>query len=644
MRRLAVTLLFSAARAALDFESVLLTDEHTKAFPSVDFAKGEGKLTPAQCKAWPGGEDWPSDSEWNSLNATLAGGLLKPTPPSTVCYQGPNYNAAQCSYLLTNATNNDFWIEDPVTVLSPWLQGSTCMPALNATGNCTQGGFPVYVVNATTVRDIQAAVNFARNKNVRLIIKNTGHDFGGRSVGAGSLSIWTHNLDAFELIRGYKKGNYSGTAAHFGSGLQGWQLFNHMFLSNLTIVSTGARTIGANGGWMAGGGHGNLASFYGLAADQVLELHVVTADGRYLIADEEQNTDLFFALRGGGGSTYGVVTSVVVKTYPPTTLTTSLLSIACNPPPDTNARARFAPIDNNTNFINNTARFWDALSIYFRFKPTIVLAGGVDWDYLYPLGNNSYSFRTRITYPNTSTSTAEALLQPLYDSLTRAGFPFTLNRTELVPTPYAGTAITPVSPASNGLANTRYRSRLIPHANFASDSIFNATFAAIRHVTEDGGYVLHGLSIGPSPKAAGYPGVTAAVNPAWRDNVLHLAYMTVQPPNLTAQQAREEEERANGFLKPLREVTKGAGSYINEGDPGEPEWQQSFFGANYGRLLEVKRERDPWGVFWAQTTVGSEGWEVVSVDGYPRSQNGRLCRVKEGKGKGKGKGPGDKGE
>ncbi|KAK0623903.1 hypothetical protein B0T14DRAFT_565220 [Immersiella caudata] len=632
MRRLGFALLVSVARAALDFESVLLTSEHTKALPAVDFAKGEGRLPRSGCKAWPGGKDWPSDFEWRLLNATVDGALLKPTPPSTVCYRGPNFNVDQCSYLLNNASTSDFWIEDPVTVLTPWTQGLTCMPALNATGNCTQGGFPVYVLNATTVKDIQAAVNYARNKNIRLIIKNTGHDFGGRSVGAGSLSIWTHNLDAFELIRGYKKGNYSGTAAHFGSGLQGWQLFNHMFLANLTIVGGGFRTIGANGGWMAGGGHGNLASFHGLAADQVLELHVVTADGRYVIADEEQNTDLFYALRGGGGSTYGVVTSAIVKTYPPATLTSSLLSIACNPPPDTNARARFAPIDNSTHFVNDTARFWDALHVYFRFKPAIVLAGGVDWDYLYPLGNNSYSFRTRITYPNASPTAAEALLKPLYDSLASAGFTFTLNRTELTPTPYAGTAITPVSPGSNGLQNTRYRSRLIPHSNFASDAIFNRTFAAIRSVTEEGGYTLHGLAIGPSPKAAGYPGITAAVHPAWRENVLHLAYMTVQPPNLTPKEAREEEDRANRFLKPLRDITKGTGSYINEGDPGEPDWQASFFGANYKGLLKIKRKRDPWGVFWAPTTVGSESWEVVTLDGYPRSQNGRLCRVEGGKG------------
>ncbi|GAB1311927.1 Inactive tetrahydrocannabinolic acid synthase [Madurella fahalii] len=626
MRPLLLTLLAKVVEASLGFESIQLEHEDTKAFPAISFARGPGRPPQAKCKAWPGNTDWPSDSEWQLFNASLDRALLKPNPPAAACYRGPEYDAAKCSYLLNNATDDDFYYDDPLTVLTQWPQGETCLPALNATGSCTLGGFPVYVVNATTVKHVQAAVNFARNKNIRLVIKNTGHDFGGRSLGAGSLSVWTHHLQDFEFLPHFRKGNYSGPAAHFGSGLEQWELFNYMFRHNVTIVGSGYRGIGANGGWFASGGHGNLASRYGLGADQALVIHVVTADGRYVVADEDNNTDLFHALRGGGGSTYGVVTSVIVKAYPPTTLSASFLSIACNPPPDTDARAPFAPLSAATNYVNDTERFWAALGIYFRYKKTVVDAGGVDWDYLYPLGDDSYSFRTRVTFPGVTADEAAGLLQPLYDDLARAGFSFSLNRTELEPTPYAPTSLqTPTS--SNGLANTRYRSRLLPRRNWDDDALWDRTFAAIRSVVEDGGYILHGLSIGPSEKAAGWPGRSAAVNPAWREAVLHLCYMTTQPSGLTALQAVDEETRMQGFLKPLRDLTPGAGSYMNEGDPGEPDWQQSFFGANYKRLLQIKRKRDPWGVFWAQTTVGSEAWEVVTLDGYPRSQNGRLCRT-----------------
>lgn len=71
------------------------------------------------------------------------------------------------------------------------------------------------------------------------------------------------------------------------------------------------------------------------------------------------------------------------------------------------------------------------------------------------------------------------------------------------------------------------------------------------------------------------------------------------------------------------------GSYMNEADVLEPDWQESFYGSNYGLLLGIKRERDPWDVFWTVTGVGCEGWKVRSVDGLP-NQNGRLCRVQSG--------------
>lgn len=58
--------------------------------------------------------------------------------------------------------------------------------------NCTHGGSPVYAVNVSSVVQTRLAVNFARNANLRLVIKNTGHCYPGKSNGAGALSIWTN--------------------------------------------------------------------------------------------------------------------------------------------------------------------------------------------------------------------------------------------------------------------------------------------------------------------------------------------------------------------------------------------------------------------------------------------------------------------
>jgi FAD/FMN-containing dehydrogenase len=70
---------------------------------------------------------------------------------------------------------------------------------------------------------------------------------------------------------------------------------------NITVVTSLDPTVGNGGGWVLGGGHGPLTSLRGLGADQVLSLNLVTADGRFITADLNQNQDLFFALRGGGG-------------------------------------------------------------------------------------------------------------------------------------------------------------------------------------------------------------------------------------------------------------------------------------------------------------------------------------------------------
>lgn len=62
--------------------------------------------------------------------------------------------------------------------MSPLFEGTTCEPQNAATGGvCSIGGFPLYSVKVTNVAQIQLAINFARNLNIRLVVRNTGHDF-----------------------------------------------------------------------------------------------------------------------------------------------------------------------------------------------------------------------------------------------------------------------------------------------------------------------------------------------------------------------------------------------------------------------------------------------------------------------------------
>lgn len=91
----------------------------------------------------------------------------------------------------------------------PLFQGRTCMPTNESTGTCTLGGYASYSINVSTVAQIQLGVNFARNLNLRLVVKNTGHDYIGKSSGAGALNIWTHNLKSIKFIENFQSDEYT---------------------------------------------------------------------------------------------------------------------------------------------------------------------------------------------------------------------------------------------------------------------------------------------------------------------------------------------------------------------------------------------------------------------------------------------------
>lgn len=110
--------------------------------------------------------------------------------------------------------------------MNPLYTGLTCVPGtdLSALGTCTEGGYSLYYVNVTSVAQIQLSVNFARSLDLRLVVRNTGHDYNGRSTGYGALSIWTHGLKELNYVENYTSTEYSGPVFHVGAGIQGFEL------------------------------------------------------------------------------------------------------------------------------------------------------------------------------------------------------------------------------------------------------------------------------------------------------------------------------------------------------------------------------------------------------------------------------------
>lgn len=111
----------------------------------------------------------------------------------------------------------------------------------------------------------------------------------------------------------------------------------------------------------------------------------------------------------------------------------------------------------------------------------------------------------------------------------------------------------------------------------------------------------------------------SGLNPVWYDAVVHFlvskAWDVNTPPEEAAAIKRNMTEVTGGAL---RKLAPDSGAYLNEADADEPDWQQSFFGVNYPRLLAIKQKYDPDGMMWRAQGVGSEGWY--------QDDEGRLCR------------------
>lgn len=156
----------------------------------------------------------------------------------------------------------------------------TCYIDLNRTIPCGQGDLPVYGVAVESADDISKTIQFACSNNLRLVIKNTGHDYLGRSTARGALSIWTHKMqnitfsDDFKLDGGNQ---FVGTAVTISAGVQLSQLYYAVAQVNQSVVIGMAHSVGAAGGYIQGGGHSPMANLFGQSTDNAVEYQVVTA-------------------------------------------------------------------------------------------------------------------------------------------------------------------------------------------------------------------------------------------------------------------------------------------------------------------------------------------------------------------------------
>ncbi|KAF1938707.1 FAD-binding domain-containing protein [Clathrospora elynae] len=258
-------------------------------------------------------------SEWTTLSITLNGALLCGIPPGSVCYlDQPNHKPDACAFVASQRFNSSYH-SDPVSIDQPIWTNNSCYPIFpngtSVTGEpgvgargCDIGDYSVYVVNAKRAEQVSTALTCAGEKIISIVVKSTGHSYQGRSIGYGSLGIWTHHFRGIEYIEEFKPLSFpfddTLTTARVAAGHSEMEVQEVMSKHGMVVVTGVNPDVGVIG-WLTGGGHGPLSTTYDMGAENLLEATIVTLDDRTLLANPCQNSDFFFAIRGGGGGTFG---------------------------------------------------------------------------------------------------------------------------------------------------------------------------------------------------------------------------------------------------------------------------------------------------------------------------------------------------
>lgn len=164
---------------------------------------------------------------------------------------------------------------------------------------------PTLIVAAVCTKDVEAAVAFAAEQNLPVGVQATGHGIAS-SARAGVL-VSTRRMNAVGV-------DPVSRIARVEAGAQWHQVINTAAYHNLAPLNGSSPLVGVVG-YTLGGGLGPLGRQYGYAADHVTRIEIVTADGKARWATADQDSDLFWALRGGKGG-FGIVTVLEFELMP----------------------------------------------------------------------------------------------------------------------------------------------------------------------------------------------------------------------------------------------------------------------------------------------------------------------------------------
>ncbi len=562
--------------------------------------------------------EWPNAARWKALDQQVEGRLIKVQSPLVECADAQALKGPRCAEFVRHV-KNPYYLGDEVGLTQNfgWVDAWTSRPS-------------VYAVAARTTEDVVAAVNFARAHHLRLVVKGGGHSYLGTSNAPDSLLIWTREMNAITLHDafvpdgcGWREG--PEPAVSVGAGAIWMHVYAAVTVKAGRYVQGGGCTTVGVAGLIQSGGFGTFSKRYGLAAAGLLEAEIVTADGTARIANTCTNPDLFWGLKGGGGGSLGVVTRLTLRT---------------RELPDF-----FGAVQTTIRATSDTA---------YRRLIGQVIAFYAD-NLLNPHWGEQLILRrdntlvVRMVFQDLMQDQADAVWRPFFDSVASAPRDFLVAQAPLVVAIPArniwdaallkripGLVVADDRPGARegnvtwagdarqaGQFLHGFDSAWLPaallHAS-SRDRLADALFAATRHW----GFELHvnkGLAGAPADDIAAAR--DTAMNPAVLDAFALAIFGAEGPPAYPGVAGHEPDvvtarRQAGAIDRAMAEIKKlvpDAGSYVSESNFFERDWQRSYWGSSYPRLLTVKDAYDPDGLFFVHHGVGSERW---SADGFTR--------------------------
>lgn len=557
----------------------------------------------------PSDPSWPDAVSWAKLNEEVGGNLIEVRPMFESCAMEPE--GATCREV-TQYAKNPYWLGDQAagTQISGLLNAWTPAPS-------------AYAIKARNTYDVVAGINFARENNLRLVVKGGGHSYYGTSSAPDSLLIWTRAMNKVTTHDAFVGQGCAGRiapvpAVSTEAGALWIDLYDAVTAKGGRYVQGGGcMTVGV-AGLVLGGGFGSYSKRFGSAAAGLIEAEIVTADGHVRVVNACSEPDLFWALKGGGGGTFGVVTRLTLRTHElpkyfggaggkVTAHSDAAFALLVERfiafyrdklfNPHWGEKVHFQP-DNTLEF-NMACEGLDSAQVAEIWRPFI------DWVKARPQD-----------FTATSLWSVALDARSQWDPLNRW---FKHDPRDGVPKHHV---FSRGDEGECGAYLYGYDSLWLP-ARLLDESrqkqLSAAIFAASRHQMVRFHFG-KGMA-GTRPEVLAEVSQTAT-NPALLDAFTLAiiadgdetpAYPGFKREPMDMAKARDKARGIELAAAELRKIAPHSGSYVNECSFFNPAWQQEFWGKNYSKLRAIKKKYDPDGLFFVHHGVGSEEW---TADGF----------------------------